>query len=500
MVDLIIQKAEDPLTQKRAALVIGNANYAGPNTIKLRNPVKDASAIARKLRKYGFELTCVSDGTFADMRAGLTEFQSTIEAGGVALVFFAGHGIQINGENFLFACDTDASGENQAKYSSLSLDQVIDVLDRSKADTKIVILDACRENPFEVAWHRSAATRGLASVFAPRGTIIAYATSPGQIALDGRSGNGVYTGALLQHIDTADCPIETFFKRVRNAVAAETNGKQITWEHTSLAGDFYFNTSVGNVVNAYKPSSLADGLFVLDAGKSSHNIIRGLKSHDWYVQNPALERLTPKFANTINDDNLFVLGRNIYQAANGGARTAEAFIRNFAEKTSGMKPEKVRSLLDGMLFEIFFDSKGELRESIKANMFDDVFELQKFSQFKDSFDFIADTLIAARGDFYVVPGKGHTLSVSVVTEKVKSGRRITGVFIDTVNVFASRDAEYAEDEEEPALTRGLTREEFEAGLAKDLIVPRRLLQVRYGPPLEHSDTLRYPYGWSVSKR
>lgn len=488
------------MAQKRSALVIGNANYTGPNTTKLRNPVKDASAIARKLKKYGFGLTHVADGVFTDMRAALAQFQAAIEPGGVALVFFAGHGIQIDGENFLFACDTDASGENQAKYSSLSLDQVIDVLDRSKADTKIIILDACRENPFEKAWHRSGAKRGLASVFAPRGTIIAFATSPGQVALDGRAGNGVYTGALLQHIDTPDCPIETVFKRVRNAVAAETAGKQITWEHTSLAGDFYFNTSAGTFVTTYQASSLADSLFVLDDGKKSHQIIRGLKSHDWYTQNPALDRLKTGLANTINEDNLFVLGRNIYQAANGGARTAEAFIRDFVDKTSGMKPDTVRALLDGMLFEIFFDSKGELRDSIKGNMFDDVFELQKFSQFKDSFEFIGETLVAAHGDFYVVPGKGHTLSVSVVTEKEKRGRRITGVFIDTVNVFTLRDAEYAEDEETPVLTRGVTKEDFEAELAKDLVVPRRLLQVRYTPPLERGEALRYPYGWGVTKQ
>lgn len=487
------------MTQQRAGLIIGNANYTGPNTTKLRNPVKDGTAIAKKLKRYGFALTHISDGIFADMRTALATFQGAIEPGGVALVFFAGHGVQIDGENFLFACDTDAGGENQAKFSSLSLNQVIDVLDRSKADTKIIILDACRENPFEAAWHRSGATRGLASVFAPRGTMIAFATSPGQVAFDGRSGNGVYTGALLQHIDTPDCPIETMFKRVRNAVAAETAAKQITWEHTSLAGDFYFNTSAGSFVTTYQASSLADGLFVLDAGKTSHQIIRGLKTIDWYVQNPALERLTPKFANTVKDDNLFVLGRNIYQAAHGGARAAETYIKDFVDKTSGMKPDKIRPLLDGMLFEIFFDSKGELRETIKANVFDDVFELQKFRQFKESFDFIAETLIGAHGDFYVVPGKGQTLSVSVVTEKEKRGRRITGVFIDTVNVFTLRDPEYAEDDDGPPLTRAVTCEDFEGKLAKELVVPGRLLQVRYTPPLQSGETLRYPYGWGVAK-
>lgn len=490
------------MTQQRAALVIGNSAYTGPNTTQLRNAVHDATAIAKKLKKYGFGATVVADGSLSDMRVALSTFKAAIQPSGVALVFFAGHGIQIDGENYLLACDTDASGENEAKYSSLSLNQVIDVLGRSKADTKIIILDACRENPFESAWNRSAATRGLASVFAPRGTIIAYATSPGQVALDGRSSNGAYTGALLQHIDTPDCPIETIFKRVRNAVAAETSGRQITWEHTSLAGDFYFNTSAGSFVTAYRPSSLADNLFVLDDGKTSHQIIRGLKSHDWYTQNPALERLKPSLANKIEDDNLFVLGRNIYQAANGGARTAEAFIRDFVDRTRGMMPDKIRPLLDGMLFETFFDSKGELRETIKGNMFDELFELEKFPPFKDSFDFIAETLISAHGNFYAVPGKGRTLSVSVVTEMDPRGRRITGVFIDTVNVFGLLEAEYTADDDDdaPALMRAISSGAFESELAKDLIVPRRLLQVRYTPPLQPGDKLRYPYGWGISKR
>jgi hypothetical protein len=488
------------LKEKRIALVIGNAEYTGPNTTKLKNSTNDANDLVKKLKKYGFDVTSLVDGTVTAMRDALSHFRKKIEPGAVALVYFAGHGVQIDGLNYLFACDTDATGENEAKYSSLSLDQVIDALDRSKADTKIIILDACRENPFEAAWRRSGATRGLASVFAPKGTIIAFATSPGQVALDGRSRNGAYTGALLHYIDDADCPIETMFKRVRNAVAAETAGKQITWEHTSLSGDFYFNTSIGNFIDYYSKSSLADSLFVIDPSKPSHQMIRGLKSRDWYVQNPALNRFAAKFANTINDDNLFVLGRNIYQAATGGARTAESFITEFVDKTAGMNPKKIRALLDGILFEIFFDSNGDLRETIKGNMFDEVFELEKFGQFRESFEFISEALIAAHGTFYAVPGKGQAVSVSVVTEKAKHGRMIKGIYIDTVNVFTLRDEEYAAAEDEAIMTRRLSKSEFEAELAQELVVPSRLLNIRYTPPLEPNDLLRYPYGWGACKQ
>ncbi|KQX04895.1 hypothetical protein ASD01_13040 [Ensifer sp. Root423] len=484
--------------QKRSALIIGNSEYTGPNTTKLGNPVNDANAMAAKLHKYGFQTTLVTNGSYLDMRNGLTKFGSSLQPGCCALVFFAGHGVQIDGENFLFACDTDATGENQAKYSSLSLNQVIELLEKSQADTKIVILDACRENPFEKSWHRSAVTRGLASVFAPRGTIIAFATSPGQIARDGRAENGVYTGALLQHIDAPDCPIETVFKRVRNAVSAATSGRQITWEHTSLSGDFYFNVSAKSVVGIYGPSAIADHLFVLDPAKSSHKLIRSLKSLDWYTQNPAADRVTPPFLNTVKEDNLFVLGRNLYQAANGGARSAESFIKGFAEKTSGTRPEKIRALLDGILFEIFFDSHGHLRQTIKGNMFDEAFDLQAYSQYKPSFDFISDVLIAANGRFHAVPGKGHTVAASITTTPHERGLRITGVFIDTINVLTLLDPDFEAVEGDSIIVRRLTRDAFERELSNQLIVPRRLLKVDFDAPPKAGETLAVPIGWGVS--
>jgi uncharacterized caspase-like protein len=148
--------------------------------------------------------------------------------------------MQIEGENYLTAVDSDFGNETDAKHSSLSLNRVIETMEKSGAATKIIILDACRDNPFEFAWHRSAATRGLAPVYAPRGTIIAYATSPGQVALEGKDRNGRYTAALLKHIDVPDLSLEAMFKRVRNTLNGTTKGKQISWEHTSLAGEFFW--------------------------------------------------------------------------------------------------------------------------------------------------------------------------------------------------------------------------------------------------------------------
>ncbi|MCZ8173068.1 MAG: caspase family protein, partial [Brevundimonas sp.] len=309
---------------------------------------------------------------------------------------------------------------------------------KSQASTKIIILDACRNNPWERAWHRGPGTRGLASVYAPKGTIIGFATSPGEVASDGAGRNGTYTEALLQHIDTPDCSIETMFKRVRNTVAAATRGKQTSWEHTSLSGEFYFNMSLGNLIDEYDGTALADSLFVIDPTKKSHQVIQGLKTHNWYKQNPAMDMLDAAAVNRMAKNSLFVVGRNIYQAACGASSSAGHFIDNFMTATQGFGPDKQKSILDGMLFEIFFNPKGELRSAIKSGYFDEIFELQRYNQLQDSFDFIGEALTAAGGDFYAVPGKGHEVAVTVSTKKKKDGTFVEAIYIGGADVLRSK--------------------------------------------------------------
>lgn len=280
------------MKRSMAALVMGNGDYLAGGTLK--NPVNDAEDLAARLTSYGFHVIVATDATHAGMDKKLRDFRDLLTTNDVGLFFFAGHGMQIEGVNYLLAVDTDMSTELDAKHSSLSLDKVIDTMAQSAAIMKVVILDACRNNPWERAWHRSAVNRGLASVYAPKGTIIGFATSPGEFAEDGSGRNGTYTAALLQHIDTPDCSIETMFKRVRNTVAADTRGKQTSWEHTSLSGEFHFNMSLGRMVEEYQETSLADEFFVIDVRKKSHQIIHGLKAYNWYSQSDALELLEPR--------------------------------------------------------------------------------------------------------------------------------------------------------------------------------------------------------------
>lgn len=480
-----------------AALVIGNGAYQGGGTLK--NPVNDAKDIAEKLISYDLHVVVATNATRVEMDRKLREFKDLLATNDVGLFFFAGHGMQIEGINYLLAVDTDTSAEVDAKHSSLPLDKVIDTMAKSKAAMKIIILDACRNNPWERAWNRDAATRGLASVYAPKGTIIGFATSPGEVAKDGSGTNGTYTAALLQHIDTPDCSIEAMFKRVRNTVAAETRGKQTSWEHTSLSGEFHFNVSLGRIIREYKETSLADRLFVVDPGKKSHQIIRGLKTHNWYKQNPVLALLDAASASRMAADSLFVIGRNIYQAACGGANAAIEFLNDFVSLTSGFKKSKRKALLDGMLFEVFFNPEGDLRKEIKGAYFNELFELQRHPQLKDSFDFISNALIAARGDFYVMPGKNHVLAVTVATKKVKEGYRVDAVFVDGADVLRAEDEEWNVPEGERSYWR-TDPTALAHQLSEELVVPKRCLKLTYTPAAAaKAAKLGFPTGWTVRK-
>ena len=480
-----------------AALVLGNGNY--PDGDDLANPVHDAEDLGVKLKSYGFNVIVATDSTAKQMEIQLKGFRNLLETHEVGLFFFAGHGMQIEGRNYLLALDTDMESETDAKHSSLSLDKVVDVMANSTAATKIIVLDACRNNPWERKWHRGPGTRGLASVYAPKGTIIGFATSPGEVAYDGVGRNGTYTAALLQHIDTPDCTIETMFKRVRNTVAAASGGKQTSWEHTSLSGEFYFSLSLGNLIDEYDGTALADSLFVLDEAKKSHKIIAGLKTLTWPKQNPAVALLDAGSAGRMAKDSLFVVGRNIYQAACGGSNAARGYITDFINETKGYDNAKRKAILDGILFEIFFDPRGELRSEIKKGCFNEVFELQRFAELKASFEFIAEALTSARADFHAVPGTGHDLAVTVSAKKKKGDLVVDAIYVGSVDVLRAEDDAWDSDDGKRFYSR-IGAEGLIEKLSEQLVVPARLLKVTFTPgDAGSSDDLRIPMGWTVRK-
>ena len=229
--------------EKRIALVIGNANYA--NAGSLANPINDSKAMASTLKTLGFKVLEYADLDKAGMQRAVDEFGNLLNDFDVSLFFYAGHGIQVNGNNYLIPVDARISSKNDVEYNSIDAGRVLSKMEDTQSKANIIILDACRNNPFERSWTRAVKVNGggsgLAFMSAPSGSIIAYSTSPGNTAADGESGtNGVYTAALLEHMKTPNIPIEEMFKRVRVTVEQKTNKRQVSWESTSLKGNFFF--------------------------------------------------------------------------------------------------------------------------------------------------------------------------------------------------------------------------------------------------------------------
>jgi Caspase domain len=481
------------------ALVIGNAAYTGAGPLK--NPTNDAEDIAARLSACGFSVIRETDCTFQGMDRAMKKFKRALDDNEVGLFFFAGHGMQIDGENYLAAVDTDVSGEIEAKHSSLPLNRVIGTMERTATSTNIIILDACRDNPYERAWHRSSATRGMAPVFAPKGTLIAFATSPGQVAKDGVGRNGAYTAALLQHIDTPDCSLESMFKRVRNTLSAATKQKQISWEHTSLSGEFFFNLSLGARIDDYSATALSDGLLILDESRASHRLIQELKSSTWPRQNPAVDSLTAATANKYSANSLFVIGRNIYQAACGGSRSAASYLRKFVTRTQGMDVSKRKALLDGMLFEVFFDPKAQLRAKPKGWCFSEVFHLQQHSELSESFEFVAECLVSHADRFHAIPGKNHIVPVDIVTsQKSPNIYVVEGVFLGGVDILWMEEDDFADDADKSPRHRSLSLVEFEEQLSGEMVIPPDLLKVTYPFQKSAKNKLLFPLGWTTRKR
>lgn len=221
--------------QRRLALVIGNGAYAnGP----LANPPNDAADIAKALKAVGFEVMLKTQVDRRTMEQAIREFGSKLRDGGVGLFYFAGHGLQIDGRNYLIPVDAVVQDEADVRYEAVDAGFVLAKMEVAGNGLNIVILDACRDNPFARSFRSQ--EKGLAKMDAPVGSIVAYATAPGSVAADGKGRNGLYTSKLLKYLPQSGLKIEELFKQVRREVLDESGGAQVPWESSSLAGDFSF--------------------------------------------------------------------------------------------------------------------------------------------------------------------------------------------------------------------------------------------------------------------
>lgn len=253
---------------KRIALVIGNGAYSAAPPLK--NPPNDARDMAAALKTLGFDVASGINVGQKDMKRLIREFGMKLKAGGSGLFYYAGHGVQSKGRNYLIPVDANIQSEAEVEDSGVDAALVLNFMDDAQNGLNIVILDACRNNPFARSFR--SANDGLAQVDAPTGTLIAYATAPGRVASDGTGNNGLYTSELLKQMQTPGVSITDMFMRVRAEVMKQTGNKQVPWEASSLVGAFYFRGAPGDsapVTNTTKIDPTAFELSYWDTIKNS---------------------------------------------------------------------------------------------------------------------------------------------------------------------------------------------------------------------------------------
>lgn len=228
--------AQQQSNERRLALVIGNGEYQ--HSGKLRNTVNDANLVATALKELGFDVIKKTDATKTEMEQTILDFSRELDKYNVALFFYAGHGIQVDGANFLIPIDAKLNDRLAAQFEAVDVGRVVSQFERYPNNVNIIILDACRNNPFKT-WSRGAES-GFKAISAPSGTIIAFATSEGATASDGQNENGLYTSMLVKQMKVPQ-RIEDVFIQARVEVRAASNNQQSPQEWSQLTGKFFFS-------------------------------------------------------------------------------------------------------------------------------------------------------------------------------------------------------------------------------------------------------------------
>lgn len=269
--------AEQP---QLSALVIGNNQY---KVEALYNPVNDAKLIAETLKGVGFEVTTLNDVNRADMFTAIKAFSAQLKPGAISVVYFAGHGMQISGKNYLLPVDVIPTSEQGIRLKSYPLDHLLERIQKSPAAVNIVFLDACRNNPFlSSSRKRGFDNLGMTKVIAPRGTVIAYSTQPGQLAEDGSGNHSLYTASLSQEINKPGQNLETVLKAVAEIVRKKTYDDQQPWFESSLVDNFYFKPPKG-VEMVTRTTASARPISVDKTAKRSATVVTS-QVNPWYMQ------------------------------------------------------------------------------------------------------------------------------------------------------------------------------------------------------------------------
>lgn len=335
------------------AYVVGVNAYV--QATKLKNAVYDAQSIAAELRTLGFYVIDSYDIDYMKFVSEFDKFRRQLSNFNVGLFYFAGHGVEFGGKNYLLLSDSAIDNKTAIEHFTFDLQSIVSDMHSTNCNMNIQIIDACRNNPYGI--NRGIATTNLAPVFAPQGTLIAYSTSPGETAMDcGMGKNSIYTGALLQHMKTKGLPIEDFFKQVRTTVYSLSGGRQTSWEHTSLIGKFCFNAGmlIHSMSVGYPDEAIKYDYWPVES--RINQLKEDLLSGTFDKQRSALRKIKQINPKDYTREEIFLLGRLVMWAAFANCFDCQAYVQN-ADEIAAYYTGKENPFFDGMLFRCILTMK-----------------------------------------------------------------------------------------------------------------------------------------------
>ncbi|SQA95078.1 caspase family protein [Capnocytophaga ochracea] len=471
---------------KTLALVLGNNDYH--DSAKLINAVNDAKEIADVFKRLGYEVILRTNQKTQDYEEILENIKKIISEYDAFIFYYAGHGFQVKGENYLTSIDAQIQNSNEyhIKNNSISLSEIFDLLLINRIN--ILIIDACRtpteERGFSIETN---------NINVPKGTIIAFSTSPNKGAYDnGFEEHSIYTGALLKHLASIKdyITVEELFKKVRKTVYDLSGGKQVTWEHTSLIGDFRFNMGqiIYDIEIPYNERVVKDANYIGDESSIS-KIIMNLREHNWYVQNPALDKFLKIPPKDVNKDDLFIIGRNILQSAEGNTINSIKFIENIDVNLQRYFTENNENhLLNGILFEMYFDSLGEFRKGkFKKYYLEIIFALRKKNMYSKSFEFIHKILQQYKEELFYIPNVGKEenidINISAILKKDRVSSNVERIYqeIQSIKILDKDIIDIIYDQ--GYIFGEKYKKDFELFLSNLIFAPRELFNIISNIPL-----------------
>lgn len=496
---------------KAKALLIGINDYQ--NIRKLETPLNDIGEMKNVFEQLGITVTEKLDISKQTFDLAFPDFLSSINEEDAIIFYFAGHGGQYYGKNYLLPKDVNNSTPDHLIQSAIKLDDVIEGFERSNVGIKIIILDACR-SPLHAINKRGEEEIGFTSFEAPFGTFIAFSTSPKKGADDvyADTGHSPFAYSLLHHIKEKDVPIESLFKKTRNTLYSITERKQLSWEHSCLLGDFYFSRSqiTGEYLSDYSSEALQDELYNYNLNETPvQQLIWKLRTHSAKPQQNAINSISSTDFSNVSKDELFILGRNMYQSLTAGITGVIIYFKKIKANLDYFEKEVAFHILNGILYEIYFNKKNELRNSFKLTTTDyynntveianQVFSLFLYPEYEKSAYFIMDKLNQNNTRFFYDHVKRPIMELKLYFSKLSNSKTyIEKIEYEGINILKNRRPNF--DPESLSCYAEKPIEQLKKEITEMLVAPKDKIIFKEINLLSGTEHALFDYEFAILKK